>query len=121
MIDNSERNYYDLATDQSKVIQNYVDIGSNGKNNNKGIKYHNSTVKKNNKQLFGSSNNYKDILTNFVDIMVSVDRDPYLNKSGGVNYLRDLIKEIFAYVIENSKITVFDLNSMFNLNRYSII
>lgn len=101
MIDNSERNYYDLATDQSKVIQNYVDICRNWKNNCK-------------------DNSPKDILTNFVDIMVSVDRDPYLNKSGGVNYLRDLIKEIFAYVIENSKITVFDLNSMFNLNRYSI-
>ena len=46
------------------LVKRNIYIGSNGKNNNKGIKYHNSTVKKNNKQLFGSSNNYKDILTN---------------------------------------------------------
>ena len=47
------------------LVKRNIYIGSNGKNvNNKGIKYHNSTVKKNNNQFFGSNNNYKDVLTN---------------------------------------------------------
>ena len=45
------------------LVKRNIYIGSNVKNNNKGIKYHNSTVKKNNNQFFGS-NNYKDILSN---------------------------------------------------------
>ena len=50
------------------LVKRNIYMGSNGKNinsnNNKGIKYHNSTVKKNNNQFFGSNNNCKDILTN---------------------------------------------------------
>jgi len=50
------------------LVKKNIYIGSNSKNvNNNGIKYlkyHNSTVKKNNNQFFGSSNNYNDILTN---------------------------------------------------------
>ena len=44
------------------LVKKNIYMGSTGKNN-KGLKYNNSTVKKNNKQFFGS-NNYKDILTN---------------------------------------------------------
>ena len=50
------------------LVKRNIYIGSNGKNNNSNnynkLNYHNSTVKKNNNQFFGSSNNYKDILTN---------------------------------------------------------
>ena len=50
------------------MIKRNIYIGSNCKSKNgtekHKIKYHNSSVKKNNNQFFGSNNNYKDILGN---------------------------------------------------------
>ena len=50
------------------LVKKNIYIGSNSKNVNsngiKYLKYNNSTVKKNNNQFFGSSNNYNEILTN---------------------------------------------------------
>ena len=83
------------------LVKRNIYIGSNGKNNNKGIKYHNSTVKKNNKQFFGSSNNYKDIFTNLFNHKTQSD-----------------FKTNKYFVLNNSNINSNNTNKYNNNNEY---
>ena len=87
------------------LIKKNIYKSSNSKNinNNKGIKYHNSTVKKNNKQFFGSNNNYKDILNNLFNHKTQSD-----------------FKTNKYYVLNNSNINSNNGNKYNNNNEYGM-
>ena len=92
MINNSERNYFDFATD--------------------------ATAKMN--ELIFKCRHWKDLqlgcrptMKQFLADLVEIESDPALARSNGIDYLIDLMKDIYAECIENDKVTLVELNKLF--------
>ena len=92
MINNSERNYFDFATD--------------------------ATAKMN--ELIFKCRHWKDLklgcrpaMKQFLIDLIEIESDPTLDRSNSIDYLIDLMKDIYAECIENDNVTLADLNVLF--------
>jgi len=96
MINNSERNYFDFATDATSKMNTMISNCRNWK-----------------ELKLGS----RDAMKKFLVDLVEIESDPALERSNSIDYLVDLVKDIFAECIENDKITLKEINIIFKENQ----